>query len=78
MDYWLLTDEEKSLILAKVLKDRVVGKANEQGNKEMKRGKKRGNAVVFLVVMMYDEKSFSTTEALCYIGFWTLAHSQNV
>lgn len=31
-----MTDEEKSLILAEVLKDRVVGKGNEQGNKEMK------------------------------------------
>jgi hypothetical protein len=29
-----LADEEKSLILAEVLKDRVVGKGNEQGNKE--------------------------------------------
>jgi len=31
-----LADEEKSLILAKVLKDRVVGKGNEQGNNEKK------------------------------------------
>jgi len=31
-----LADEEKSLFLAEVLKDRVVGKGNEQGNKEKK------------------------------------------
>jgi hypothetical protein len=31
-----LTDGEKLLFLAEVLKDRVVGKGNEQGNKEMK------------------------------------------
>jgi hypothetical protein len=35
-----LTDEEKSLMLAEELKDRVVGKGNEQGNKE-KTGRKR-------------------------------------
>lgn len=31
-----MTDEEKPLILAEVLKDGVVGKGNEQGNKEIK------------------------------------------
>jgi hypothetical protein len=35
-----LTDEEKSLMLAEELKDRVVGKGNEQGNKG-KKGRKR-------------------------------------
>jgi hypothetical protein len=35
-----LTDEEKSLMFAAELKDRVVGKGNEQGNKE-KKGRKR-------------------------------------
>jgi len=31
-----LADEERSLILAEELKDRIVGKGNEQGNKEKK------------------------------------------
>jgi hypothetical protein len=31
MDDRLLTDEEKSLVLAEELKDSVVGKGNEQG-----------------------------------------------
>jgi hypothetical protein len=31
-----LTEEEKSLVLAEELKDRLVGIGNEQGNKEKK------------------------------------------
>jgi hypothetical protein len=45
-----LADEEKSLILVEVLKDRVVGKGNGQGNKETKEKKDEEMLLFFVCV----------------------------
>jgi hypothetical protein len=46
------------------MKDRVVGKGNEQGNNEKKRGKRRGsNAIFWFVLMLYDESLFRGRES---------------
>jgi len=53
-----LADEEKSLILAEVLKDRVVGKGNEQGNKEKK--EERDEEMLLFFVCIDSGVSFAS------------------
>jgi len=69
--------KRKSLILAEVLKDRVVGKGNEQGNKK-KNGKMRKCYCFLFVLMLYDESVFRRREPSCYIDSWTLVHPHDV
>jgi hypothetical protein len=77
MDYWLLTEEEESLVLAEELKDRVVGIGNEQGNKEKKDERDEEMLMFFCLCWCCMMKIYFDNGSFHFIDSWTLVHSHH-